>query len=425
MSLAQRFAARVSAPTAVLALLAFLAPGARGATTLSVQQVATGLTRPVFVTSPPGDPRLFILEQRGADSRGRIKIVKNGALLPTPFLTTAPLAAGIEQGLLGLAFPPDFATSGVFYINYTLGGVTGDTRIARHHVSLANADVADSVGEIILTVPQPFSNHNAGWLGFGPDGNLYIPLGDGGDTGDPGDRAQNVNNLLGKVLRLDVSGAPGYTNPPDNPYVGINGLDQIWSIGLRNPYRCSFDRLTNDLIIGDVGQFTWEEIDRAVYPGLGRGANYGWRCWEGNHVYGAGSSPNTPCATCTNTACFVFPAYEYDHSAGRCSVIGGYVYRGCAIPDLRGTYFFADYCGTQIYTGRFSGATLTGVADRRAELALGTGYTLNTVVSFGEDAQGEMYFCDLGGQVYKIIPRTFVAETDLPRIAVATASGDT
>ena len=415
--------ARVLAASS-LALLAFAVP-ARAATTLSVQQVATGLTRPVFVTSPPGDPRLFIVEQRGTDNKGRIKIVKNGVLLPTPFLTTATLPGGNEQGLLGLAFPPDFATSGVFYVNYTLGGLTGDTRIARHRVSVANPDRADSLGEVFLTVPQPFSNHNAGWMDFGPDGYLWIPLGDGGDGGDPGDRAQNINNLLGKILRLDVSGATGYAIPPDNPYVGIAGLDEIWAVGLRNPYRCSFDRLTHDLILGDVGQFTYEEIDFSPYPNLGRKANYGWRCWEGNHVYGAGTSPNTPCTSCAQTACFTFPAYEYDHSLGRCSVTGGYVYRGCAIPDLRGTYFFSDYCGAQIYSGKFTGGLLTSVADRRAELAAGTGYTLNTVVGFGEDAQGELYFCDLGGQVYKIVPRTFVAEADMPSLRVTAASGDT
>jgi glucose/arabinose dehydrogenase len=422
MSLVERITARASALGLVLVVALAAVVPARASTLLSVQRVANGLVRPVYVVSPPGDPRIFIVEQRGADQRGRIKILKNGSILPTPFLTTAPLPLGNEQGLLGLAFPPDFATSKTFYINYTLGGVTGDTRIARHHVSLANPDVADSVGEVFLTVPQPYSNHNAGGLGFGPDGYLWIPLGDGGDAGDPQDRAQNKNVLLGKVLRLDVSDATGYKIPPDNPFVGAAGLDEIWAIGLRNPFRWSFDRLTHDLVIGDVGQLLWEEVDFAPYPALGRDVNYGWKCWEGNHSYGA--SLNTPCPGCTPMSCFVFPAHEYDHGSGRCSVTGGYVYRGCAIPDLRGTYIFGDYCGGQIYFGKFVGGALTGVVDHNAELVSGTGFIINSVSSFGEDAQGELYICDLGGQVYKIIPRTFVAEADLPKLHVATASGD-
>ncbi len=395
-----------------------------GATTpLTVQRIATGLIRPVIVTSPPGDSRLFIVEQRGTDQRGRIKIYKDGAMLPTPFLTTAPLATGNEQGLLGLAFPPDFATSGVFYINYTSFGGAGTTRLARHKVSTGNPDRADSVGEVFLSIPQPFINHNGGWLGFGPDGYLYVSIGDGGDAGDPGDRAQNLNSLFGKMLRLDVSGETGYTVPASNPYAGVVGtLPEIWSFGLRNPFRCSFDRATGDLIIGDVGQFAYEEIDFAKAPDRGRGANYGWKCWEGDHPFG--SSDNTPCASCSEVACFVFPAFEFDHSAGRCSVTGGYVYRGCAIPDLQGTYFFADYCGGQIYTGLFAGDELTGVVDRNAELASGTGYTIDQISSFGEDAFGELYICDLGGQVYKIVPRTPVAEADQPALSVLASSGD-
>jgi glucose/arabinose dehydrogenase len=422
MSLAERILPRALAVGIVLVVAVGLASPVRGTTLLSVQRVANGLVRPVFVASPAGDSRIFIVEQRGADQRGRIKILKNGSILPTPFLTTAPLPTGNEQGLLGLAFPPDFATSKTFYINYTSGGVTGDTRIARHHVSIANPDVADSVGEVFLTVPQPYSNHNAGGLGFGPDGYLWIPLGDGGDAGDPQDRAQNKNVLLGKILRLDVSDPTGYKIPPDNPFVGAAGLDEIWAIGLRNPFRWSFDRLTHDLIIGDVGQLLWEEVDFAPYPALGRDANFGWRCWEGNHSYAA--SANTPCTLCAPMSCFAFPAHEYDHSSGRCSITGGYVYRGCAIPDLRGTYIFGDYCGGQIYFGRFVGGALASAVDHNAELVAGTAFIINSVSSFGEDAQGELYICDLGGQVYKIIPRTFVDEADLPKIQVITANGD-
>ncbi len=427
MSLSFHSPARVRLFAPALGVLAALvvasAAPAFAATTLSVQQVASGFARPVFIGSPPGDPRLFVVEQRAADARGRIKIIKNGATLPTPFLVTAPLATGNEQGLLGLAFPPDFATSGVFYINYTSAGGAGTTRLARHHVSVGNPDRADSLGEVFFSLTQPFTNHNGGYLGFGPDGYLYVPLGDGGDAGDPGDRAQNLNSYFGKILRLDVSGATGYTVPPSNPYVGVAGtLPEIFSSGLRNPFRCSFDRVTGDLLIGDVGQLTWEEIDFAKAPDRGRGVNYGWKCWEGNHFYGV--STTTPCTSCSQNACFVFPSFEYDHGAGRCSVTGGYVYRGCAIPDLQGTYFFADYCGGQLYTGRFAGDVLTGVTDRNAELVAGTGFTIDQVSSFGEDAFGELYICDLGGQVYKIIPRTAVAEADQPVLSVLTSSGD-
>ena len=413
---------------AAVTLGALAAPGAlptpAGATTaLSVERIATGLTRPVLATSPSGDARLFIVEQRGADQRGRIRIYKDGALLPTPFLTTAPLATGNEQGLLGLAFPPDFATSGVFYINYTSAGGAGTTRLARHHVSVGNPDRADSLGEVFFSLTQPFTNHNGGWLGFGPDGYLYVAVGDGGDAGDPGDRAQNLNSHFGKLLRLDVSGATGYLSPATNPYVGVAGtLPEIWSFGLRNPFRCSFDRATGDLIIGDVGQLSWEEVDFAKAPERGRAANYGWKCWEGNHPYG--TSTTTPCTSCTQTSCFVFPAHEYDHSGGRCSITGGYVYRGCAIPDLQGTYFFGDYCSGQVYSGKFAGGVLTGVTDRATELALGTPYVIDQISSFGEDAAGEIYLCDLGGQVYKIVPRTGVAEADMAALSMLTSSGD-
>ena len=423
--IARTLAPRIAGALAVAVVLAAsLVTPVPAATTLSVQRIiASGVVRPVAVVSPPGDPRLFIIEQRGADARGRIRIYQDGALLPTPFLTTAPLATGNEQGLLGMAFPPDFSTSGVFYINYTSAGGSGTTRIARHRVSVGNPDRADSVGEVFFSLVQPYTNHNGGWLGFGPDGYLYAALGDGGDAGDPGDRAQNLNSHFGKILRFDVSGATGYTVPPDNPFVGQAGrLPEIWSFGLRNPFRCSFDRATGDLILGDVGQLLWEEIDFAPAPGRGRGANYGWKCWEGNHAYG--TSTTTPCTSCAQTACFVFPAHEYDHSLGRCSVTGGFVYRGCAIPDLKGTYFFGDYCGGQVYTGKFVGGALTGVADRNAELTSGTGYVIDQISSFGEDAFGELYICDLGGQVYKIVPRTGVAEADMPALSVLTSSGE-
>ena len=404
-----------------LALALIAARGSDAATPLHTVRVAQGLSFPLFVTSPPGDTaRLFIVERRGADTRGRIRILKNGALLSRPFLTTPLLATGSEQGLLGLAFAPDYATTGRFYVNYTRQD--GTTILARHVVS-ADPDSANPTGTTILQVPQPFANHNGGWLGFGPDGYLYVAMGDGGGSGDPGDRAQNVNELLGKILRLDVSGAT-YTSPPSNPFAGATaGRDEIWDVGLRNPWRVSFDRLTGDLIIADVGQNVIEEVNFEPGGSAG-GRNYGWRCYEGSNPFA--ESATIPCGSCAASGCpKVFPAYQYDHSLGRCSVTGGYVYRGCAIPDLRGQYFFADFCSGAIYSGRFSGGLLVGVVDRTAELAPGGGLSIASISSFGEDARGELYLCDgNGGEVFKIVPEAPVAASDMPVLLRETALGD-
>ncbi len=407
----------------ILALLLFVFSAtpheARSETTLTTVRVAQGLNLPLFVASPPGDTtRLFIVEQRGSDKRGRIKILKNGVLQSAPFLTTPVLATDNEQGLLGLAFAPDYATSGRFFVNYT--DSMGTTQIVRHTVS-ADPDLADPVGTVILSIPQPYTNHNGGWLGFGPDGYLYVATGDGGLGGDPQDRAQNVDSLLGKILRLDVSGG-GYTIPPGNPFAGAtSGSDEVWAYGLRNPWRPSFDRLTGDFVIADVGQGLREEIDFAP-EGTGAGANYGWRCYEGSLFYS--ESATTPCGFCASPACpKIFPLYEYDHTLGRCSITGGYVYRGCAIPDLAGKYFFADYCGRQIYTGEFRGGAFVDVQDRTAELAP-DGLTIGNITSFGEDAGGELYLTDRSGQVFKIVPKTGVLESDMPFLKKRTAVGD-
>jgi glucose/arabinose dehydrogenase len=372
---------------------------ARAETSLTTVLVTGGLTRPVFVTAAPGDTsRIFIVEQRGSDARGRIKIVKHGVLLARSFLTTAPLSTGFEQGLLGLAFAPDYATTGRFYINYTRAD--GATIVARHTVS-ADPDSANPNGTVILTVAQPFANHNGGWLGFGPDGYLYVALGDGGDAGDPGDRAQNLTTLLGKLLRIDVGGAT-YAIPPTNPFAGpTTGLDEIWAYGLRNPWRPAFDRDTGDLVIADVGQGQIEEIDLQS-ASSGGGENYGWRCYEGSNFFGP--STTTPCGSCFAAGCpKIQPAFEYPHTENRCSVTGGYIYRGDSIPNLAGTYFFGDYCAGKIYTGRFVGDTLVFVHDRTAEMAPGGGRTIDNITSFGEDAAGELYICDLDGEVYKIV----------------------
>jgi glucose/arabinose dehydrogenase len=419
-----RGVARVAAGAVLLASGALLVAGtgaAAAATLLTTTRVASGLTRPVFVTAPAGDSRLFIVEQRGSDGRGRIKILKNGIVLARPFLTTGVLAAGTEQGLLGLAFAPDYAMSGTFYIHYN--DAAGTTRLERHKVT-ANPDSANPAGTIIYSVAQPFLNHNGGWLAFGPDGYLWMGLGDGGSGDDPGDRAENLMVPLGKILRFDVSGALA-VGAPDNPFFGPTaGLDEIWAYGLRNPWRDSFDRLTGDLIITDVGESAIEEIDFApAGQNRGKGWNYGWKCYEGSvrHL----SSTTIPCGSCTNPSCvFHFPAYEYDHTLSRCAVTGGYVYRGCAIPDLQGTYFAADYCGNQIYTGRFVNGLWTDVMDRAAELAPGGGSSITAITSFGEDSKGEMYLCAQDGEIFKIVPRTGVAESDMPVLRVAAAAGD-
>jgi glucose/arabinose dehydrogenase len=374
-------------------LLATCLSAAPNATPLTTIRVADGLTRPVFVCAAPGDTeRLFIVEQDG-----RIKILKGGTVLSRPFLDVSAIVRSIgnEQGLLGLAFHPQYSSNGYFYVNYTDNN--GDTRVSRFRVS-SDPDSADVSSEFnILFVDQPFSNHNGGMLAFGPnDGYLYISLGDGGSGGDPGDRAQSDNTLLGKILRIDVDGGNPYTIPPDNPFSGSPSvLGEIWAKGLRNPWRYSFDRATGDMYIGDVGQGDWEEIDYEPASGPG-GINYGWRCYEGNHEY------NT--TDCSAPSAYQFPVTEYSHSLG-CSVTGGYVYRGCAIPDLQGTYFFADYCSGNIWTFLYDGITVTEYAERSAELAPGGGLDVGGIVSFGEDAHGELYICDLfDGEVFKIVP---------------------
>ncbi|MDQ3804392.1 MAG: PQQ-dependent sugar dehydrogenase [Acidobacteriota bacterium] len=347
-----------------------------------------GLAQPVGVThAGDGSGRLFIIEQGG-----RVRIFKNGALLATPFLDISNrISSGGEQGLLGLAFPPGFASKGYFYVNYTLPnapGDAGDTVIARFNVSAMNPDLADPASEQrILVVPQPFQNHNGGHLAFGPrDGLLYAALGDGGSGGDPGNRAQNPAELLGKVLRLDVeTGRPfTYTVPPSNPFAGRAGFrPEIWASGLRNPWRFSFDRSTGDLFIGDVGQNNFEEID--FQPAASRGGeNYGWRIMEGLHCF----NPN-PCAV----AGLTLPVWEYTHAEG-CSVTGGYVYRG-GFPRMRGIYFYGDYCSGRIWGLRRSGSGWQNT------LLLDTSINIS---SFGEDEAGNLYVASHNtGQVFMLV----------------------
>ena len=417
-------------------------PLAAQAQQVATTRVASGLSGPVFVTSPVGDNnRLFVIEQRSGTT-GRIRIINIPAntVNSTFFFTISPVATGGEQGLLGLAFHPNFLQNGYFYVNYTrsaqAGVSAGSTIIARYR---ANAPFATSTsadltsGQTLLEIPQPESNHNGGWIAFGPDGNLYIASGDGGCANDnscggggPGHtpntgNAQDVtNNLLGKILRLDVDGPddiPGnaddadpstqrpYRTPATNPFNGTNGDREIFAYGLRNPWRDSFDRQTGDLWIADVGQGAREEIN-FVPATLGAGWNFGWRCLEGTRNTGlSGCNPND--------ASLFGPILEYGHSESiaptfltGCSITGGYVYRGSAIPCLRGNYIFADYCASAIFSFRRSPTgPLINVVNRSAELAPGNGQAIQGITSFGEDNRGELYICDQnGGEIFKIIP---------------------
>jgi glucose/arabinose dehydrogenase len=365
--------------------------------TVQLQRVASNLARPVDLTAPPGDrARLFVVEKTGYI---RIITVVNGVytLLPTPFLAINTLVSGgSEQGLLGLAFHPNYAVNGYFYINYT--DVAGDTVIARYRVSPGNPNLADPASaQAILTVDQPYSNHNGGQLQFGPDGYLYIGLGDGGSGGDPQDRAQNPALLLGKMLRIDVDGAAPYTIPPSNPFVGPgNPLDEIWALGLRNPWRFSFDRLTGDMWIGDVGQDLWEEIDYepAGDPG---GRNWGWRCKEGTQNFNI--SGNCP----SDLSVLDDPVYQYSSAPGvsECAITGGAVYRGSPNSSHFGSYLFADYCiGNNLRTLRYNGSAWV-----RTDYTLvpPAGQSLGVPTSFGQDAIGNIYVTDYAasnGEVY-------------------------
>ncbi|MGI9591735.1 MAG: PQQ-dependent sugar dehydrogenase, partial [Myxococcota bacterium] len=387
--------ARPSRPhprVATLALLLALAalPAASRAE-LAAEVVATGLDRPLFAASPPGDGRLFILERPG-----RIRILLDGALLEPPFLDIRPLVSPLvsERGLLGLAFDPDFPHNGVFYVYYT--DRSGDSVLARYQVG-NDPDVADPTsGEILLVIGQPFANHNGGTIAFGADGMLYWGPGDGGAGFDPGERSQDPTTLLGKMLRLDVSDGPGHpvAIPEDNPFLDEPGVrDEIWAFGLRNPYRFSFDRETGDLWIADVGQRRIEEInfEPADDPG---GRNYGWDVMEGTLCVDNDPAPAPAC----NDPSLTLPVFEYGHVFGLCSVTGGYVYRG-PIPSLQGRYIFGDYCTGVIFSYDLASDEFEQLT---AELAPagGTGFVL---VGFGEDGDGDLHVVhDRTGTVYRI-----------------------
>jgi glucose/arabinose dehydrogenase len=354
--------------------LALLVSGRNAAASLAADLYASGLDFPLFATAPPGDPRLFIVERAG-----RIRIVSGGTLLTTPFLDirSRVSAGGGERGLLGLAFSPDHAVDGFFYVYYT--NLDGDSVVSRFELG-SDPDLADAASELPLLnpIPQPFGNHNGGTVALSPvDGWLYFSPGDGGGGNDPAERAQDPVDLLGKMLRIDVDGVLPV---------------EIWALGLRNPYRFSFDRATGDLWIADVGQTQREEIDfqPASDPG---GRNYGWDVMEGSLCNGVDPAPSPPC----NDPSLTLPVYEYAHSDGDCSITGGFLYRG-AIPELWGHYVFGDYCSSRIWTLN----PATGVAtDRSQELGDAAAAPFE-LVGFGEDGLGELYVIHSGGEVFRI-----------------------
>jgi len=355
---------------------------------IAPQRYSAGFVAPVdIVNAHDGSGRLFIAEQGGA-----VWIVQGGVRRNTPFLDVAPLVSCCgERGLLGVAFHPNYRRNGRLFVDYTRES-DGATVIAEYRVS-ADAQRADPAsGRVLLVIGQPFANHNGGALRFGPDGYLYIGMGDGGSANDPGNRAQDVTSLLGKILRIDVDQGSPYGIPASNPFAdGRGGRPEIWAYGLRNPWRFAFDRATGDFYIGDVGQDVREEVDR-FGAGTGAGSNLGWRVMEGTRC--TGSTGPVACNDPTLTR----PIVEYDHTSGNCSITGGTVYRGVNVPALVARYVYADYCTGRIWS---AAADRNGKWQVRAVAANGS-----PISAFGEDEQGELYFADYGrGEI-----RTFVPE---------------
>ena len=348
------------------ACLFLAAPTVAQTPAMKLELVTDALDSPVFATAPAGDPRLFVVEQSG-----RIRIVAEGELQAEPFLDLSGSIAtgGSEQGLLGLAFHPDYAANGRFFVDYT--DRDGNTQVVGY---AAEGDFADPASATpLFSVDQPYPNHNGGWLGFGPDRLLYVGMGDGGAGGDPGNRAQDPGQMLGKILRLDVeSGAP----------------PEIFALGVRNPWRMAFDG--NDLYVADVGQSKWEEV--SVLTTADAGANLGWRVAEGPECYGA--------ASCDRSG-FIAPIFSYSHATGGCSITGGYVYRGAALPELAGQYFFADYCDGRIRSLTYADGKASAETDWSGLLGIP-----GNITSFGTDGAGELYVTTIDGQLLKLVPGT-------------------
>jgi glucose/arabinose dehydrogenase len=381
-----------------------LASATAAAQNITAEHLATGLGQLGFVASPPGDTnRLFILETRSREdpSVGLIKVMHldTGEINQDPFLAVPDLSGGFEAGLLGLAFAPDYATSGVFFINYTAAAGNGQTRVVKYRQSLVNPDVANPLSAVlVLAQDQPFDDHNAGWMAFGPDGYLYISLGDGGGGGDPFGNAQSLTTLLGKIIRINIVTNP-YSIPPTNPFFAQPQYRrEIWAYGLRNPWRPSFDRATGDLWIADVGQGAREEIDyqpAATTPPF-EARNYGWDCREGDEPY----EPEN----CAPGTLMTPPVYAYPHSPEGGSITGGYVYRGCKVPEARGHYFFADFIQGSISSFRLVDGQVTELTDRTAQLTPRGEPAPSMITSFGEDAGGELYFVTYTGDLYRMAP---------------------
>ncbi len=352
---------------------------------IELKPFAQGLSQPVHLAGD-GSGRLFVVERRG-----RILLVNaGGSVLQTPFLdiTDRVLSAAPEQGLLSVAFPPDFATSRVFYVNYTGGTGAGQTRIARFEVDPANQSRALPGSEVvILPIEQPYTNHNGGQIAFGPDGKLYIGMGDGGGAGDPDGNAQDTSVLLGKLLRVD---------PEQDPV----DIDTWYAKGLRNPWRFSFDRVTGALFIGDAGEDSIEEIDY-LPAGTPPGTNFGWKVMEGSQCFPPGANNCQP-------AGYTAPVAEYTHESSNCAVTGGFVYRGSQVPELYGTYVYGDFCSGRIWGLRQEGSGWTS-----AEL-LQSGLSIS---SFGEGDDGELYVVDYGGAIYRIQRKTAPRPTATPTLS--------
>lgn len=388
---------RITAAAALAAFGIFSAIAQSAPPKLTTVRLASGFAQPVFVAAAPGDDQhLFVVEKNS----GAIRVVDlaTGNVLLHDYLNVFPLISTIsERGLIGLAFHPNYVNNGYAYVCYT--NLAGSVVLARYTRSATNPLIVDpSTATILLTEPKPFLQHNSGMLQFGLDGYLYMSIGDGGGGYDPNNYAQRLDNLKGKILRLDVDGGVPYAIPPTNPFVGVPGaLGEIFAYGMRNPWRFSIDPATGNMFIGDVGQEQREELD-FIAAGTS-GQNFGWRSIEGDVC------TNQPGCDCDPTHSAA-PFHVYTHATGGASITGGFVYRGCAMPELRGTYFFADYVRAQIWSLRYDGTTLTGLADRTAELDPAGSLDIKKVASFGLDAHGELLVLDYSdGELFRVVPQ--------------------
>lgn len=397
---------------------------------LEAVRVARLLNQPVFLTAAPGDFNKVFIVEKGSGGVARIKTaaINPFAVNPTVFLTVSGITTNGEQGLWCIAPHPGYVNNGYFWIHFS--DSAGNSRIVRYRADgpdYRNAITADPASAVLVwSDAHPFTNHYGGWMAFGPDGYLYVAKGDGGSGNDPMDLARNPSTPFGKILRLDVDGPdnipgnedddafPGdpdrhYAIPPDNPFAAGGGLPEVWHYGLRNPWRCAFDRATGALYIADVGQAQREEVNYQPanapgslpgQPGYQGAMHWGWRCTEGTFC-------TALCGACPASAEGQPPIHEYGHAAG-CSISGGYVYRGCNIPELSGHYFFSDFCTSRLWTFEYSGTGPVppgNVVDRTSDLDPGGTVGIGSVVSFGEDAYGELYIIDLGGEIFRVKPQ--------------------